>query len=88
MEFPAASALAVAAFLLVSAASPGGAEYKKTEYLVRPNSLNRRGIIGPGRICPKNTYAIGFKMKVKESNEACPEIEVLAAKLLLRLLLL
>ncbi len=70
MEFPATSALAVATFLLVSAASPGGAEYKKTEYLVRPNSLNRRGIIGPGRICPKNTYAIGFKMKVKERNKA------------------
>ncbi len=77
MEFPAVSALAAAAFLLVSAVSPGRAEYKKTEYLVRPNSLNRRGIIGPGRICPKNTYAIGFKMKVKERNK---KLEVVAAK--------
>ena len=58
--------MALAALLVLSLVlpSPCLSEYAKTDFLVRPRSLNRRGIVGPGRICPKNTYAIGFKMKV------------------------
>ncbi len=54
--------LLLSLLLLLPATTTG--EYKKTEYLVRPRALNRRGIIGPGRVCPKNTVAIGFKIKV------------------------
>ena len=39
--------------------------YNKTEIHIRPFSLNRRGVIGPGRTCPKNAVGIGFKMKMQ-----------------------
>ena len=61
-----ASLLAAAFLALVLAAVPSLAkeDYKATHVAIRPHALNRRGSIGPGRVCPNGEYAIGFKMKV------------------------
>jgi hypothetical protein len=40
------------------------AAYEETDFLIRPVALNRRGIVGQGRVCPVNQYAIGFRLKV------------------------
>ncbi len=39
--------------------------YNATDIVIRPNSLNRRGVIGPGRLCPKGSVAEGFRMKME-----------------------
>ena len=40
-------------------------EYSPLHVVIRPGSLNKRGTIGPGRVCPRDQYALGFKMKVQ-----------------------
>ena len=42
-----------------------GAEYSPLHVVIRPGSMNKRGTIGPGRVCPVDQYALGFKMKVQ-----------------------
>ena len=39
--------------------------YKPLHVAIRPEALNRRGTIGPGRTCPPGQYALGFKIKVR-----------------------
>ncbi len=41
------------------------AEYNLTEYVIQPPTLSQRGAIGRGRVCPPNTVAMGFRMKVQ-----------------------
>lgn len=53
--------------MLLLLSSLAAAEYKKTDFLIRPRSLNRRGVTGPGRVCPENAFAVGFKLKVRDS---------------------
>jgi hypothetical protein len=37
----------------------------RNKHLVRPISLNRRGFIGPGRSCPGEEIAVGFRMRMQ-----------------------
>ena len=41
-----------------------GFDYKPTDISIIPPVLNRRGYIGGGNVCPKNGYAVGFRMKM------------------------
>ena len=68
--------------LLLSAAFTWA--YNKTDIHIRPFSLNRRGVMGPGKVCPKNTVAIGFKMKMQhyrsmEDNSALNGIRLICS---------
>ncbi|XP_059099701.1 vitelline membrane outer layer protein 1-like [Tigriopus californicus] len=45
------------------------AEYNLTDYVIRPISLNTRGSVGPGRVCPPKEVAVGFRMKIQDFSE-------------------
>ena len=47
-----------------TAITSNGFDYKPTDIFIRPPVQNRRGHIGKGNVCPKNGYAIAFRMKM------------------------
>ena len=44
--------------------------YNMTEYVIRPPTMTHRGAIGAGRVCPPNTVAKGFRMKIQVPDDA------------------
>jgi hypothetical protein len=45
------------------------AVYNETEIVINPHSDSNRGSIGIGRICPKNTVAVGFRLKIQRPED-------------------